>query len=403
MTSIKQVSYINSIGQRPQLEDSIYPPPGEATNEDRLFMVCDGVGGESMGEEASRIACEEFASYFRKNPPVKNRLSKEYIKGAQQVVLKKMAGYADEYPEAEKMSTTLTLAYLGENDISIAWCGDSRIYHLRGGKVIWRSTDHSLVANLVKHGEITEEEASKHPQRNVITRSLSASGKPSEIDIYHINDLYDGDYIMLCTDGILEQIDDDILKGILQNENEDKIPLFMTCCQGKTRDNFSLYLLKLSVSGKPALKKPINFLIPLLLSLVFFALFALLFKKDIYHWINGAKTTNKPKIEQEEARKLNLSQSEKQNSAEVQTTSRSTNQDTLEQLKIAKDSDEKKRVPPKVNSDTLKEKKGVTNKVAGAEKKTQKGKVKKVDLTNVTDSNSPASPNKKLVDTAKNH
>ncbi len=186
MISIKQISYINNIGQRPQLEDSIYPQPGSASALDNLFMVCDGVGGESMGEEASRIACEEFPAYFRRVPITGGQLKKEYIQEAQKQVLGKMREFAQQHPEAQKMSTTLTLAHISQNEISVAWCGDSRIYHIRDRQVIWRSTDHSLVANLVKHGEISEEEARIHPQRNVITRSLSASGHVSEIDIHHI-------------------------------------------------------------------------------------------------------------------------------------------------------------------------------------------------------------------------
>ncbi len=294
MISIKQISYINNIGQRPQLEDSIYPQPGNASALDDLFMVCDGVGGESTGEEASRIACEEFPAYFRRVPITGGQLKKEYIQEAQKQVLGKMREFAQQHPEAQKMSTTLTLAHISQNEISVAWCGDSRIYHIRDRQVIWRSTDHSLVANLVKHGEITEEEARTHPQRNVITRSLSASGHVSEIDIHHIKHIYNGDYLMLCTDGVLEQIDEDRLKDILKTDVKDKAAAFLYYCEGKTKDNFSLYLLQLEADRQlppPPDKKRNTFIIPILIALMVLALAAglFLFKGTIQKVLSGKK------------------------------------------------------------------------------------------------------------------
>jgi len=245
MISVEQITYLNEIGRRSQLEDSIYPAPGQASDADKLFIVCDGVGGENMGEEASRIACESFASFFEQKAPPPGTLTDAYIRGAQSYVLQQMRSYAIEHPEAQRMSTTLTLAYLNGNAISVAWCGDSRVYHLRNGEVVWRSTDHSLVQDLVRYGEITEEQARVHPHRNIITRVLSASGSPSDIESHVIIIIQDGDYIMLCTDGVLEQIDDDRLKEIILNDAENKRSLFMAYCQNATNDNYSLYLLKL--------------------------------------------------------------------------------------------------------------------------------------------------------------
>jgi protein phosphatase len=249
MISIEQITFLNEIGQRTQLEDSIYPAAGKATLSDKLFLVCDGVGGESMGEEASRIACEEFGSFFEHNPPARGPLTDEYIREAQIRVLQQMGRFANEHPEAQRMTTTLTLVYLNGKSISVAWCGDSRVYHLHGGKVLWRSADHSIVENLVRHGVITEQEARTHPQRNIITRGLCASGSPSEIESHVIGDIQDGDYIMLCTDGVLEQIEEKRLKEIILSHNRNKRSLFLEYCHGITNDNYSLYLLKLYNKG----------------------------------------------------------------------------------------------------------------------------------------------------------
>ena len=289
MISIEQITYLNEIGQRSQQEDSIYPAPGKASIADKLFMVCDGVGGENMGEEASRIACEGFASFFDQNVPPRGALTEAYIRAAQSNVLQQMRNYAVEHPEAQRMSTTLTLVYLNGNTISVAWCGDSRIYHLRKGEVVWRSTDHSLVENLVRHGEISEEEARIHPQRNIITRALSASGTPSDIENYVIRDVKDGDYLMLCTDGLLEQINDHRLKEIALSHAKNKRSLFMEYCQEVTKDNFSLYLLKLNndsaAATPPGSKKTI---IAFALSVIILALLTFLVKDPIKRFIKSS-------------------------------------------------------------------------------------------------------------------
>lgn len=305
MILIKNITFLNEIGRRVQLEDAIYPQPGKAVETDRLFLVCDGVGGENMGEEASRIACEMFPLFVQQSPPTKDQLTKEYINKAQQFVLRAMHDYAHTHPDnASKMSTTLTLAYIGKKSITVAWCGDSRIYHIRDGAVLWQSTDHSVVANLLKYGEITAEEALIHPQRNIITRSLSGSDDaPSTIDVHYLNDLRDGDYIMLCTDGVLEQINEERLKEILLSGQQDKESLLMAYAEEKTRDNFSLYLLELT-TGKPiAGKKNNRFLIPLLLLLAA-VLLALAFNSYTQHWVNtiiGPPAVDKQKVNKKAA------------------------------------------------------------------------------------------------------
>lgn len=249
MISIKNISYLNQQGNRENIEDAIYPAPGQASQTDKLFLVCDGVGGESKGEEASRIASEGFAAYFKSQPITDGANADSYMSGAQAFVIDEMQQYIRRFPEAARMSTTLTLAYVLDNKILIAWCGDSRIYQFRDGEVVWRSTDHSLVSMLVQQGEISEEEAEHHPKKNVILRSISAAGAPATIETKWLTDVRAGDDILLCTDGVLEQMTPGRLKIVLQSPAEDKAPLFMSYCEGKTGDNFSLYLFKINTGA----------------------------------------------------------------------------------------------------------------------------------------------------------
>lgn len=286
MILASKIIYLNELGGRGNLEDDLYPPPGTATEKDNLFLVCDGVGGENKGEVASHIAVTEFPVFFKESPPGEEFDTDIYLGNAQIHVLNEMRKYAEVHPDAIKMSTTLTLAYFTEKGILTAWCGDSRIYHLRNGKVLWQSTDHSLVAKLVERGEITEHEAINHAQRNIIIRSLSASGKAAVIETKWLSDIEENDYLMMCTDGVLENIDDQKLEAILTDPNEDKKSLFMNYCSGKTKDNFSLYLLKLSVRNPatPAANKPpkARTTFPTLL----FVIVLLIAAASVYLWIN---------------------------------------------------------------------------------------------------------------------
>jgi len=246
---LSSIYCLNEQGRRDNTEDTVYPHPGKALLSDKLFLVCDGVGGESKGEEASRIACEAIPAYFENTP--QKAIDAGFLQKAAGCAVSKLQEYATLDPAADRMSTTLTLCYLERNNIAVAWCGDSRIYHIRGGNILWKSTDHSLVMMLVKQGELTEDEARRHPNKNAILRSLSAAPGNGTIDTHFIHDYQSGDFLLLCTDGLLENIDEQALHEILSPENakKDRRNLFLNYCQEKTDDNFSMYLLELNESA----------------------------------------------------------------------------------------------------------------------------------------------------------
>lgn len=93
------------------------------------------------------------------------------------------------------MATTLTMAYIASSGIVLAHIGDSRIYHLRKGEILYQTEDHSLVNSLVKLGKITPEEALTHPQRNVIIRAIQGTHTPTEADIITLNDIQPDDFL----------------------------------------------------------------------------------------------------------------------------------------------------------------------------------------------------------------
>jgi hypothetical protein len=109
--------------------------------------------------------------------------------------------------------------------------------------------DHSLVSALIKSGDITEEEARRHPGRNMILKAVRADGSPVEPDSHWIEDVQEDDYFLLCSDGLLENITDKDLAYLLSDQNT--LPgqtgeLIAQKCRGNTNDNYSMYLLQAS-------------------------------------------------------------------------------------------------------------------------------------------------------------
>ena len=150
------------------------------------------------------------------------------------------------------MATTLTMVSVGVSGITLAHIGDSRIYQFRRGEIIYQTEDHSLVNSLVKLGKISKEEALTHPQRNVIIRAIQGTEHPTEADVTLLNDIQAGDFFFMCTDGVLERLKNEDLAHIFSSHSnpEDIKDTIMASCCGKTRDNFSFYILPVQNVGE---------------------------------------------------------------------------------------------------------------------------------------------------------
>lgn len=260
--SIHQPAGFNEIGGRSNNEDSIYPIPGTATVSDRLFLVCDGVGGEHKGEVASFLACKHISDCFSRIG--ETEASKTFVQKAVDSARDAFIETEKNDPDTVGMATTLTLLYFDNTGAILAHLGDSRIYQIRNGKVIFQTKDHKWVNELVESGVITEEQATQHPQRNVITKVITAS-RSDEADYMQITDIQAGDFFFLCSDGVLEQLYDDLLEYHLR-DNPDNHPepieileAIKNECALKTNDNFSAYLIKIeSVEQQKAEEEKVN-------------------------------------------------------------------------------------------------------------------------------------------------
>ena len=163
-----------------------------------LCIVCDGMGGGPGGKTASYIAKHEIANTLLNCNTVAPRENafKMAVAKANEVLESKMR----EIPSLNGMGSTFVAVLISQDSALIAHAGDSRCYQIRGKKCIYRSKDHSLVAQLVDRKALTEEEARLSPQSNIITRGLgNVSNHVPEIDIVPYKK---GDRFILCTDGI---------------------------------------------------------------------------------------------------------------------------------------------------------------------------------------------------------
>lgn len=163
-----------------------------------LLVVADGMGGHLAGEIASQLAVQVFnqriaAGIIYDNP-------RSLLKNLAQDANREILAQANNYPGCQGMGTTLTAAMIQYNRIHLVHVGDSRAYLIRPGLIRRLTADHSVVEELLRWGAISEEEASNHPYRNVLTRAL---GTEATVKLDLIEEIFHpGDYLLLCTDGL---------------------------------------------------------------------------------------------------------------------------------------------------------------------------------------------------------
>ncbi len=172
-----------------------------------LFAVADGLGGHQAGEIASKLALEKL----REGAPLRAdaKALARAVRSANQAVIRA----AEEGRGRAGMGTTLTAAVVTGTTIAVAHVGDSRAYLLRGREIERLTRDHSMVADLIEQGQITEEQARHHPNRAIITRALGSDDN-MVADAFEV-DAESGDRLLLATDGLHGSLTDDRIAGIL--------------------------------------------------------------------------------------------------------------------------------------------------------------------------------------------
>lgn len=224
-------------------QDSFYcsnEPVGILPN---CFIVADGMGGHNAGDFASRFVVDCFLSSVRsgsERTPI--QAIEEGVRLANEGLIRK----ANEMKELEGMGTTFVMATIDENnEMIVANIGDSRLYLAEEGRLKQITMDHSLVAEMVRNGEIKKEEARYHPQKNVVLRAVSTRNIVTP-DFYKLR-LAPDSYVLLCSDGLSDMLDEsEILKIISEYEEVSDIAEKMVAVANENggKDNITLILIK---------------------------------------------------------------------------------------------------------------------------------------------------------------
>ncbi len=209
-----------------------------------LLAVADGMGGHLCGEVASSIAISHIGDRFKHISSIGNKDDaikwlKEVVNEINVLIFK----HTDEHEESKGMGTTLVLAVLTKEFLIYGNIGDSSGFAIKQGHLHKITNDHTLVNVLVKSGELTEEEARNHPQKNVLMRALGSS-MTAELDIFDVESDVDG--ILLCSDGLTNMLEKEKIENVL-SENltiEEKLQKLIDKCNNRGgNDNISIACL----------------------------------------------------------------------------------------------------------------------------------------------------------------
>lgn len=216
-----------------------------------LFAVADGMGGAQAGEIASRLAASALRDELA-HPPRADLPPEARLRSVIQEANRRIYAHAASDPRASGMGTTVTAALLVDGRVSIGHVGDSRAYRLRDGTLEQLTEDHSLVADLVRSGRLTPEEAELHPQRSVITRALGTDAAVT-VDSLTV-DAQPGDVFLLCSDGLTTMVDEEsVTRTILGAETLEAAAraLVEAANRGGGEDNVTVVLFSIQ-EGDPA-------------------------------------------------------------------------------------------------------------------------------------------------------
>jgi PPM family protein phosphatase len=179
-----------------------------------MFAVADGMGGAKAGEVASGLAAAALREADTDGRSGEERVT-ELIQEANRRVFRR----ANEDRDASGMGTTMTVALVEDGGVVFGHVGDSRAYLIREGSIEQLTDDHSLVAELVRSGRLTPEEAEAHPQRSVITRAVGTE-PDVDVDTFTIEP-EEGDLFLICSDGLTDMVDDGTIIDAIERHRDD--------------------------------------------------------------------------------------------------------------------------------------------------------------------------------------
>lgn len=207
MSALGHVGGITDPGRKRRRNEDAYvvEPP--------LFAVADGMGGAQAGEVASRLA----AAALKEGGAGAG--GEQRIVSLIQEANRRVYDRSNQDPNASGMGTTMTVALVEDGQVAFGHVGDSRAYLIRGGTMEQLTEDHSLVAELMRSGKLSPEEAEMHPQRSVITRALGTD-PDVDVDTFTIA-ARTGDLFLLCSDGLTTMVSNETILDLVERHRSD--------------------------------------------------------------------------------------------------------------------------------------------------------------------------------------
>jgi protein phosphatase len=240
MTAIRHGAATDPGRKRRRNEDThVVEPP--------LFAVADGMGGAQAGELASGLAAAAV-----KDETGAGRSGKDRVLDVIQEANRRVYQRSSEDAAVSGMGTTMTVALVEDSRIFFAHVGDSRAYVIRDGRLEQLTEDHSLVAELVRSGKLSPEEAETHPQRSVITRALGTD-PDVDPDTFSV-ETAPGDLFMICSDGLTSMVDDETILAEIERHRHDLRAAAKALVRAANRrggeDNITVVLFEITPAGE---------------------------------------------------------------------------------------------------------------------------------------------------------
>ncbi len=218
---------------------------------DTLAVVCDGMGGAAAGRQASDMAVKRFVSFAKAGFDVGGAdQDDDVLRQAADAANRQIYHFASTSEEYAGMGTTLVGAIFRENTATIVSVGDSRAYRIARDGIVQITKDHSLVQQMVDTGELTKEQARKHPRRNIITRAVGSEAFVTS-DIFTVP-VREGDIFLICTDGLTNAVEDAELHRLtLAAEDTESAcrALVEKALENNTRDNVTAVVVSYVKGG----------------------------------------------------------------------------------------------------------------------------------------------------------
>jgi protein phosphatase len=230
-----EFGHLTHVGLRRDLNEDTYYGDSDLG----LWLVADGMGGHEYGEVASALAREAIVREIRDGTPLI-----QAIRIADEEIIRTSRRRHDALP----MGTTVVAARVHGNRFEVAWVGDSRVYLWREGQLAQLSQDHSYVQELIASGAITHEQARSHPHRNVVTQALGVTD-PASLNVETMTgELRPGMQLLLCSDGLTEEVDDRSIARVLAHHDcsaqECVDTLVAAALDGGGSDNVTVVLVR---------------------------------------------------------------------------------------------------------------------------------------------------------------